>query len=147
MAYGPEVLDLVPRFYKTAILRIDCQLSDKQWVNAMALGDEENPFLEVTMGGFASETDKKCIIAEYLSAGWGKVTVVNSEENGERPGMTLISLFKYPSENVVETSKEIIQDLESMYSRVTGVDKEICNNAISMIKHLEARIKPRVYQD
>lgn len=48
----------------------------------------------VAIGGEMREDIKTEVTAEYLKAGWSKVEIINSSENGERPGMCGIKLYK-----------------------------------------------------
>lgn len=76
-----------------AIADIDRKLSDPNWTSDWVCNKEVNPTYRFAYRGSLTEAEKQELIDAYLAAGWGKVEVRNSEDDGERSGMWGITLF------------------------------------------------------
>lgn len=78
----------IARFDKTEIDRyendIDRELRSKHL--------NENGVAEIILAGNLLEVEKEALRDRYLAAGWKEVGIVNSSENGERPGLFRVTL-------------------------------------------------------
>lgn len=81
----------------SAITHIDQCLTDGRWMRNNVSNSETNPTFHFAIEGVATNGDKERLISEYNAAGWGDVTVRNSAETGERPGMVGVYLCQYKS--------------------------------------------------
>lgn len=80
-------------FYREVLERVSERLTDALWVREWRRGGEENPYWIITVRGEASEGDKREIEHILLSAGWPRVEVLNSGENGERGGLFAVTVY------------------------------------------------------
>jgi hypothetical protein len=93
MPLGPEVMKMVidSDFVNEVFRSIDIRLSDAKWVKECGASG-----IFVFEGSF-TDGEKVMIVSEYIKAGWGKVIVSNSEDNGERPGLCSVRLIEQTS--------------------------------------------------
>lgn len=103
MPVSPEQVSRTNRqetaWSKHAVIEIDKRLQDPQYLKDWVCNKEKNPTYRIPIPGEASYGDKKFIIKAYQDAGWGGVKVINSGENGERPGMVLVIISRYLDNN------------------------------------------------
>lgn len=83
-------------FSQQALQEIQSNLSDPKWVRNWTYGSPENPYFDIVLPGFATEGDKQAVIYKLLEAGWSNITVINSDENGERGGLVGIKFYRNP---------------------------------------------------
>lgn len=82
-------------FVNDVISKIDTKLSDSNYVKNWVCNSVNNPTYNFAFLGSFTEQEKKLITDAYISAGWGTVKVINSEENGERSGACGVTLKTY----------------------------------------------------
>lgn len=81
--------------------KIDMELSEAAQLAAWRCGDEEHGyFWRIGGKGELNEATKKAISSMYVANGWHSVTIINSSENSERPGMHVVILCLPPGTKV-----------------------------------------------
>jgi hypothetical protein len=82
-------------FVNRAVAEIDRRIGDPVWINQWRCGTQDNPYWHIAVKGEAGFADKCELTRLYVTgAGWGDIEIITSSENGERPGLTGIKLFK-----------------------------------------------------
>lgn len=90
-----EILNTVDqKWVNAAFTKIDTYLYNSQWVEDMAYGGTTNPHWKIPIFGERNEATYNALRDAYLAAGWGHVTVQSSSSNGERAGLTMVTLYK-----------------------------------------------------
>ncbi len=79
-----------------ALALIDAKLSDERYMADMMYGRDDNPYWKIILELELTPGEKEAVIKSYVDHGWSKVTTMNSSENGERPGLCGITLYKNP---------------------------------------------------
>lgn len=86
-------------FVNRAVSEIDRRIGDPDWINQWRCGQQDNPYWDIVVKGEAGEADKRELERLYVQgAGWGDIVIITSSENGERPGLTGITLYKLPQQ-------------------------------------------------
>jgi hypothetical protein len=86
---------------------IDAKLSNENVRNSFFRGhpDPAEQHYALTVTGIVLDYEKDILKSRYANAGWGRMEIVNSEENGERPGMIGIWLYPHPKSEIQEKAK------------------------------------------
>lgn len=101
-----EVVDILNNSVDTELLekvenKIDKELSNPRLLASWRCGTEEyGYFWRVGGDGELNEATKKALTAMYVEQGWESVTVINSSENGERPGAHIVVLCLPPGTKI-----------------------------------------------
>lgn len=91
---GPNEIGIVDTSLVDRIIEnINHKLSDPRWVKDWRCGGLENPHYRFVQNGTANDRDKEELVRLFRNSGWGAVKVLNSEENGERPGLVEVTLY------------------------------------------------------
>lgn len=78
--------------------KIDKSLSDPKFLKDWRCGTPEaGHFYRFAIEGELNKASKEALSEKYLNGGWAKVEIINSSENGERPGGALVILTMPPS--------------------------------------------------
>lgn len=100
MAVGPKEVDRIVNTdrYKLEVDRlvveIDKRLRDYRFLKNEVCDEESNPNWTVSEQGTLNVFEREYMRKLYLEAGWGDVYVRSLEEEGDQPGVWLITLYK-----------------------------------------------------
>ncbi len=96
MPVTPQQVDqLVDQSRVANVIRqVDEKLSDPVWITNWRCGTGDERFWSVPLPETLSPGEKAAIKLAYQDAGWRKVVVTNSEDNGERVGMCSVTVYK-----------------------------------------------------
>lgn len=75
---------------------VTAKLQNPRYRRAMQYGTEDNPYWDVTVCGHLNAAEKTTLTQRWVDAGWHNVSVSNSSDNGERPGLVSVKLYKFP---------------------------------------------------
>jgi hypothetical protein len=95
MPINPSYFDNVKRDMVPIIELIDEKLKNQSPPTEHSWGDTEVGMrcLHIVLVDTFTVAEKKFVVDTYTKAGWAKVIVKNSEENGERGGLVGIRLY------------------------------------------------------
>lgn len=83
----PDALN-IPRLTEDELQRINDGLKKS------AESREYRDIVRTTISRELNQQDKIYLNTIYTNVGWRRVEVINSSENGERPGIAMITLYK-----------------------------------------------------
>ena len=72
------------------LMEFGSKMADSRYVTGMRYGTQENPYWQVISKGTLSSDDKEYIKKTLEEAGWKVDDIINSGENGEKPGICSI---------------------------------------------------------
>lgn len=90
-----ELFNNLTNCYQKVLDRIADKLNNPSWVIDMQYGGDKDPHYKVPVEGKVTERDKEIIALTMTDKGWHRVKITNSEEDGERPGMILVTFYRY----------------------------------------------------
>jgi hypothetical protein len=94
MPIGPKTIQTVrSEIIERAYFEIDSVLRDQVKSRAHLKGDTDDYYYSFVFPGLLNADEKHHLIGLYSVAGWEKVTVVNSGEVNERPGLFMVRLY------------------------------------------------------
>lgn len=93
--------------YQTAIGIIDTRLTDREYLVQNKYGGVNDPHWIINVNGTGSKKDKEQLTKDYTDAGWFRVSVTNSEDVDQKPGLMTIRLHKLkaPENNILYGDK------------------------------------------
>ena len=88
MAIGPEDI----KIDLNAVDKIEEEVDEKIRSKGIRLDTSSKKKIEVIVPGHLNPYEKNELASRYFDAGWGSIGVMNSDENGERPGLVSVTL-------------------------------------------------------
>lgn len=94
MPIGPKnIASVRHELIQRTCFEIDAILQDPKKSKDSCRGDADDYYYSMVMNGVLSQSEKDEIIGLYSFAGWGQVTVQNSAEANQRPGLFIVKLY------------------------------------------------------
>lgn len=94
MPIGPKnIANVRHELIQRVCYEIDAMLQDPRKSKESCRGDSDDYYYSSINPGVLSQVEKDELIGLYTFAGWGKVTVQNSGEVNERPGLFIVKMY------------------------------------------------------